>query len=84
MTGQTLFMGRVSKVTIVGRMYVRAPVNSNMMTTTVTVIRITPLVMPISQYQGTNICDEPTSKRRQHLRRRTSQELYTVHQGYKT
>ena len=28
---------------MVGRMYVRAPVNSNMMTTTVTVMRMTPL-----------------------------------------
>lgn len=82
MTGQTFFVGRVSKVTIVGRMYVRAPVNSNMMTTTVTVIRITPLVMPISI--RIPICGELTSKRQQHLRRRTSQELYTVHQGYKT
>ena len=32
-----------SLLTIVGRMYVRAPVSSNMMTTTVTVILITPL-----------------------------------------
>ena len=30
-------------LTIVGRMYVRAPVSSNMITTTVSVIRITPL-----------------------------------------
>ena len=29
--------------TIVGKMYVKAPVNSNMMTTTVTVSLITPL-----------------------------------------
>ena len=29
--------------TMVGRMYVRAPVSSNIMTTTVTVMRITPL-----------------------------------------
>ena len=28
---------------MVGRMYVKAPVNSNMMTTTVTVIRVIPL-----------------------------------------
>lgn len=31
------------ELTIVGRIYVSAPVNSNIMTTTVTVIRITPL-----------------------------------------
>lgn len=31
-------------LTIVGRMYVRAPVSSNMMTTTVTVIRMIPLL----------------------------------------
>ena len=31
------------KLTIVGRIYVKAPVNSNMMTTTVTVILMTPL-----------------------------------------
>ena len=37
------FKLRKQKRTIVGRMYVRAPVSSNMMTTTVTVIRITPL-----------------------------------------
>lgn len=36
-------MQRIEDVTMVGRMYVRAPVNSNMITTTVTVIRITPL-----------------------------------------
>jgi hypothetical protein len=31
------------RLTIVGRIYVNAPVNSNMMTTTVTVILMTPL-----------------------------------------
>ena len=30
-------------LTIVGKIYVRAPVSSNMITTTVTVIRMTPL-----------------------------------------
>lgn len=40
-----------SSLTIVGKMYVRAPVSSNMMTTTVTVIRVIPLEarrMPVS------------------------------------
>ena len=32
-----------SEPTIVGRIYVKAPVSSNMMTTTVTVILMTPL-----------------------------------------
>lgn len=32
-----------ARFTIVGKMYVRAPVSSNMMTTTVTVIRMIPL-----------------------------------------
>jgi hypothetical protein len=35
---------RLDKLTIVGSMYVKAPVSSNMMTTTVTVILMTPLI----------------------------------------
>lgn len=39
---------RTARRTIVGRMYVSAPVSSNMITTTVTVNRITPLCFKVT------------------------------------
>lgn len=53
---------------MVGRIYVRAPVSSNMITTTVTVIRITPLerIQPMLSYIVDELTQEQPLRREMH------------------
>lgn len=53
---------------MVGRIYVKAPVSSNMITTTVTVIRITPLerIQPMLSYFVDELTQEQPLHREMH------------------
>jgi hypothetical protein len=65
-------------------MYVRAPVNSNMITTTETVIRMTPLEIQLNRSREYVFIQPLTSEQQQLLKRHMYPELYTVHLEHKT